>query len=137
MVEAAGIQMNEDSKREAQTLPINDDRETAAARAIVLELSDGHQAPSERSELSSVTPRASLEGTTMSLFNGSEENSFATVDLDDEQAMAAERDRMVELRVKFSVEGMHGVLTNKTKNVRDGPNAKKLAEPRWKTILPL
>ena len=83
------------------------------------------------------SPRASLEGTTMSLFNGSEQNSFATVDLDDEQAMAAERDRMVELRVKFSVEGMHGVLTNKTKNVRDGPNAKKLAEPRWKTILPL
>ena len=41
--------------------------------------------------------------------------------LDDEQAMVAERDRMVELRVKFSVEGMQWVLTNKTKNVRDGP----------------
>ena len=50
---------------------------------------------------------------------------------------AAERDRMVELRVKFSVEGMHGTLTHKTTNVRSGPNAKKLAEPRWKTVLPL
>ena len=50
---------------------------------------------------------------------------------------AAERDRMVELRVKFSVEGMHGILTHKTKNTRIAPNAKKLAEPRWKTVLPL
>ena len=83
------------------------------------------------------SPLASLVGSTISLFNGNEETPSATVDLDDEQAMVAERDRMVELRVKFSVEGMHGVLTNKTKNVRDGPNAKKLAAPRWKPILPL
>ena len=83
------------------------------------------------------SPRASLEGATMSLFNGNEQTASATVDLDDEQVTVAESDRMVELRVKFSGEGMHGVLTNKTKNVRDGPNAKKLAEPRWKTILPL
>ena len=83
------------------------------------------------------SPRASLAGATMSLFNGNEETPSATVDLDDEQAKVAERDRMVELRVKFCDEGMHGVLTNKTNNVRDGPNAKKLAEPRWKTILPL
>jgi len=44
---------------------------------------------------------------------------------------------MLELRVKFAVEGMHGVLTHKTKNTRIAPNAKKLAEPRWKTVLPL
>ena len=48
-----------------------------------------------------------------------------------------ERDRFVELRVKFSVQGMHGVLTHKTKIVKDGPNSKKLAEPRWKTVLPI
>ncbi len=83
------------------------------------------------------SPRASLDGNSMRLFNGSEEKPSATAELDHEQMIVAERDRMVELRVKFSVEGMHGILTNKTKNVRDGPNAKKLAEPRWKTILPL
>ncbi|MCH1591973.1 MAG: hypothetical protein L7R66_03160 [Candidatus Thalassarchaeaceae archaeon] len=83
------------------------------------------------------SPRASLDGATMNLFNGNDQSPSASADLDEEQIITAERDRMVELRVKFAVDGMHGVLTNKTKNVRDGPNAKKLAEPRWKTILPL
>ena len=41
------------------------------------------------------SPRASLVGSTISLFNGNEETPSATVDLDDEQAMVAERDRMV------------------------------------------
>lgn len=83
------------------------------------------------------SPRASLEGSTMNLFNGNADTPSTSIELDEEQIITAERDRMVELRVKFSVEGMHGVLTNKTKNVRDGPNAKKLAEPRWKTLVPL
>ena len=83
------------------------------------------------------SPRASLEGSTMNLFNGNADTPSTSFELDEEQIITAERDRMVELRVKFSVEGMHGVLTNKTKNVRDGPNAKKLAEPRWKTLVPL
>jgi hypothetical protein len=51
--------------------------------------------------------------------------------------IVVERDRLVELRVKFSVQGMHGQLTHKTKITRDGPNSKKLAEPRWKTVLPI
>ena len=72
----------------------------------------------------------------MSISNGGNE-AGDSIDLDDEQMNVAERDRMVELRVKFSVDGMHGVLTHKTRNVRTGPNAKKLAEPRWKTVLPL
>ena len=83
------------------------------------------------------SPRASLEGSTMNLFNGNADTPSTSIELDEEQIITAERDRMVELRVKFSVEGMHGILTNKTKIVRDGPNAKKLAEPRWKTLVPL
>ncbi len=83
------------------------------------------------------SPRASLEGSTMNLFNGKADIPSTSIELDEDQIITAERDRMIELRVKFSVEGMHGVLTNKTKNVRDGPNAKKLAEPRWKTLVPL
>ncbi len=82
------------------------------------------------------SPRASLSGTTLSLVNESGDPS-STFELDSEQATTAERDRMVELRVKFVVEGMHGVLTHKTPMPMDGPNAKKLAEPRWKTLLPL
>ena len=82
------------------------------------------------------SPRASMEGNSLSITNAGNE-AGGSIDLDDDQMIAAERDRMVELRVKFSVEGMHGILTNKTKNTRIAPNAKKLAEPRWKTVLPL
>lgn len=82
------------------------------------------------------SPRASVEGNNLSITNAGAE-AGGSIELDGDQMNAAERDRMVELRVKFSVDGMHGVLTHKTKNVRDGPNAKKLAEPRWKTVLPL
>jgi len=82
------------------------------------------------------SPRASIEGRTLNLHNEGDENS-TSVELDSDQMTTAERDRMLELRVKFSVEGMHGVLTHKIKNTRIAPNAKKLAEPRWKAILPL
>jgi|TARA_B000000609_G_scaffold153274_1_gene141614 hypothetical protein len=82
------------------------------------------------------SPRASMEGNSLSVTNAGDE-AGGSIDLDDDQMFAAERDRMVELRVKFSVEGMHGTLTHKTTIVRSGPNAKKLAEPRWKTVLPL
>jgi len=83
------------------------------------------------------SPRVSIEGSTLSLHNESDEGSTTSVELDSDQMTTAERDRLLELRVKFSVEGMHGVLTHKTKNTRIAPNAKKLAEPRWKTVLPL
>ena len=77
-----------------------------------------------------------MDGNSLSITNAGAD-AGGSIDLDDEQMNAAERDRMVELRVKFSVDGMHGILTHKTKNTRIAPNAKKLAEPRWKTVLPL
>ena len=82
------------------------------------------------------SPRASMDGNSLSITNAGAD-AGGSIDLDDEQMNAAERDRMVELRVKFSVDGMHGILTHKTKNTRIAPNAKKLAEPRWKIMLPL
>ena len=83
------------------------------------------------------SPRADIEGSTLSLRNEGDEGAVTSIELNSEQMNTAERDRMLELRVKFAVEGMHGVLTHKTKNTRIAPNAKKLAEPRWKTVLPL
>ena len=83
------------------------------------------------------SPRADIEGSTLSLRNEGDEGAATSIELDSEQMNTAERDRMLELRGKFAVEGMHGVLTHKTKNTRIAPNAKKLAEPRWKTVLPL
>ena len=82
------------------------------------------------------SPRASMDGNSLRITNAGAD-AGGSIDLDDEQMNAAERDRMVELRLKFSVDGMHGILTHKTKNTRIAPNAKKLAEPRWKTVLPL
>tara|TARA_B100000401_G_C52681501_1_gene659941 strand:+ start:351 stop:704 length:354 start_codon:yes stop_codon:yes gene_type:complete len=83
------------------------------------------------------SPRTNMDGNVLQIYNEGDETSNSTIELDDEQMTILERDRFVELRVKFSVQGMHGVLTHKTKIVKDGPNSKKLAEPRWKTVLPI
>jgi len=64
------------------------------------------------------SPRVDIEANTLSLRNEGDEEATTTVELDSEQLNTAERDRMLELRVKFAVEGMHGVLTHKTKNTR-------------------
>ncbi|MBP04457.1 MAG: hypothetical protein CMA72_06710 [Euryarchaeota archaeon] len=82
-------------------------------------------------------PRASIEGKRLMISNAGQSIDSASIELDDDQYAAAERDRLIELRVKFGVQGMHGVLVHKTPNPRAGPKAKKLAESRWKTVLPL
>jgi hypothetical protein len=82
-------------------------------------------------------PRAEINGTTLLIKNNDDEDSTTSFELDSEMMQTVERDRMLELRVKFNVEGMHGVLLHKTPIPRDGPKSKKLAQPSWKTILPL
>jgi hypothetical protein len=81
-------------------------------------------------------PRAHLDGSTLCITNKGHTDQQASKELDDEILEACEKDRFVELRIKFSVEGMHGVLNHSNPIVMDG-KAKKLAEPRWKTIVPL
>ena len=81
--------------------------------------------------------RISLVGNSIELREPSHEGVRATIELDDDALQLAERDRVVEARIKFSVHGMHGTLTHKTTNPRTGPKSKKLAEPRWKIMLPL
>ena len=86
------------------------------------------------------SPRVSLVDNLLSLSVEVESNDFevlASAELDDEALQLAERDRLVEARIKFGVHGMHGTLTHKTPQPRSGPNSKKLAEPRWKIMLPL
>ena len=86
------------------------------------------------------SPRVSLVDNLLSVSVEVESNDFevlASAELDDEALQMAERDRLVEARIKFSVHGMHGTLTHKTPQPRSGPNSKKLAEPRWKIMLPL
>jgi hypothetical protein len=82
-------------------------------------------------------PRATLTGTTLSLRNADDDEEQTSIDLEDDVLIVAERDRSIELRIKFGVHGMHETLIHKTPNPRIGPKAKKLAQARWKTLLPL
>ncbi len=67
-----------------------------------------------------------------------DDGTVATHELSDEELELAQRDMTAEMRVKFLVRGMHGTLTHRQPILEDGnANVKKLAEPRWKTILPI
>jgi len=83
------------------------------------------------------SPRADINDNILSIQNEDDDSSRTSFELDSDMMATIERDRMLELRVKFNVDGMHGVLLHKTTNPRDGPKSKKLAQPSWKTILPL
>ena len=83
------------------------------------------------------SPRAEIDGNVLCIKNNGVEDNATSFELNEEMMQIAERDRMVELRIKFNVEGMHGTLIHKTANPRDGPKSKKLAQPGWKTVLPL
>ena len=81
-------------------------------------------------------PRAHINGSTFSITSATTGKQMASVELDDEQMEAAERDRQVELRVKFGVQGMHGRLNHIQPIIADG-KAKKLANANWKTVQPI
>ncbi len=83
------------------------------------------------------SPRARMTGGQLHIQNADQDDVFSTFDLEEEMQIIAERDRCIELRIKFGVHGMHGTLTHKHPLPRTGPNSKKLAESRWKTLLPL
>jgi hypothetical protein len=51
------------------------------------------------------SPRASVDGNNLSIRNEGDEGPASSIELDSDQMDVAERDRMVELRVKFAVEG--------------------------------
>ena len=83
------------------------------------------------------SPRARMSEGQLHIQNDGQDDVFSTFELEEEMQIIAERDRLIEVRIKFGVHGMHGTLTDKTPLPRTGPKAKKLAEARWKTLLPL
>ena len=83
------------------------------------------------------SPRARMSDGQLHIQNEGQDDVFSTFELEEEMQIIAERDRLIELRIKFGVHGMHGTLIHKTPLPRTGPNSKKLAESRWKTLLPL
>ena len=81
-------------------------------------------------------PRTHVQGNRFSVSSASTGKEMASIELDDEQLEAAERDRQVELRVKFGVHGMHGRLSHIHPIIADG-KAKKLANANLKTVQPI
>ena len=81
-------------------------------------------------------PRAHLSGNLFSISSATSGKMMCDFELDDEQLEAAERDRQVELRVKFQVHGMHGRLNDIHPIIADG-KAKKLATANWKSVQPI
>ena len=81
-------------------------------------------------------PCLEYAGSTLTITCANQGTELATVDLDDEQDEALQRDRVAELRVKFQVHGMHGRLNDIHPIIADG-KAKKLATANWKTTQPV
>jgi hypothetical protein len=81
-------------------------------------------------------PTLSVAGNTFSVSIKGSSEKLATIELDDEQLEAVQRDRSAELRIKFQVQGMHGRLKDIHPIIADG-KAKKLATANWKTQQPV
>lgn len=99
---------------------------------VVVDLRVGMDSPDDHE----FQPRVHLDGNTIRFTNEGYSQEFANMELDDEALAAAERDRFVELRIKFSVTGMHGVLNDMHPYPKEGKGL-KLANSSWKTIVPL
>ena len=81
-------------------------------------------------------PRVHLDGNIVRITNEGFSEEFVSAELDDDVLVVAQRDRFVELRIKFAVTGMHGVLNQMHPYPKDG-KGKKLANSNWKTVVPL
>ena len=68
--------------------------------------------------------------------NISDGEDWDSHEVNDELMEIAERDRSADLKVKFQVRGMHGVLTHKNPIEATG-KGKTLAKPSWITTLPI
>ncbi|RJU90308.1 MAG: hypothetical protein DWC07_03730 [Candidatus Poseidoniales archaeon] len=77
-------------------------------------------------------PSLHYSGSTFTIRCAISGKDMASVELDNEQDEALQRDRVAELRVKFQVRGMHGRLKDIHPIIADG-KAKKLATANWKT----
>jgi len=99
---------------------------------VVIDLKVGMDSPNDYQ----FQPRAHLDGNMVRITNEGYADEFTSMELEDEALEVAERDRFVELRIKFEVKGMHGELNHANPNPRNG-KGKKLANSSWKTVVPL
>tara|TARA_B100000902_G_scaffold397842_1_gene462805 strand:- start:876 stop:1229 length:354 start_codon:yes stop_codon:yes gene_type:complete len=82
------------------------------------------------------SPRASIEDNELIIKSAINQSELARIDLSDEMFKIAERDRFLDLKVKFEVAGIHGKLTTLNPIVALG-KGKKLPMSSWKTTIPI
>ena len=82
------------------------------------------------------SPRVKVEGTDLIITSTKNGSELARTNLDDEMIKIAERDRFLDLKVKFEVAGIHGKLTTLNPIVALG-KGKKLPMSSWKTTIPI
>ena len=65
-------------------------------------------------------PRLKIVENTLIISNGESQDTLAQFGLEEEHMLVAQRDRRIELRVKFQVHGMHGRLNTINPIIADG-----------------
>ena len=82
------------------------------------------------------SPRAAISGSELILTSANNENELDRINLEPEMLEIAERDRSLDLKVKFEVLGFNGNLTKINPIIALG-KAKKLPLSSWKTTIPI
>lgn len=82
------------------------------------------------------SPRAVVNGNELIFTSAENGSELGRIDLDESMLEIAERDRFLDLKVKFEVSGIHGHLTHLNPIVALG-KAKKLPMSSWKTTIPI
>lgn len=81
-------------------------------------------------------PRVRIENGQLVLYCADDGSEYDRIELDAHMLEVAERDRALNMRVKFEVKGMHGQLKTINPIIALG-KGKKLPAPSWKTTLPI
>ena len=82
------------------------------------------------------SPRAAIKGTDLIFTSADNGEELGRINLDESMLEIAERDRFLDLKVKFEVIGIHGNLSYLNPIVALG-KAKKLPMSSWKTTIPI
>tara|TARA_B100000700_G_C14841949_1_gene759663 strand:+ start:34 stop:387 length:354 start_codon:yes stop_codon:yes gene_type:complete len=82
------------------------------------------------------SPRANINGSELIFTSAINGNELGRLELEKEMLDIAERDRFLDLKVKFEVVGIHGKL-NKINPIIALGKAKKLPLSSWKTTIPI
>ena len=82
------------------------------------------------------SPRAKINGLELIFTSATNGNELGRFELEKEMLEIAERDRFLDLKVKFEVMGVHGNLNQINPIVALG-KAKKLPMSSWKTRIPI